>query len=349
MEAARYCALMENVITDVCRNAILLAKGCLANRIVGNEIARAGNTGISVSGRKLTLDAQGRRQGPAPTGHNVVTDNHVHHCGLVISKGTGISVGRSEQNLIAHNHVHDMPYIGVSMGGAFFDDWKEGVKNKARIPTQGNIIAYNHIHDVLQDMRDGAAIYSFGMMGVKSNTIRNNLIHHVGDEGIAVGIYLDDESDGFHVYDNVVSFAAVGLLLHGSTNNLIENNIFAFSKVADMWIHPEGYNVPPMENVLRRNIWYMGIGEPFKLIGTEPHKKRFWPKEPFKTINHNVYWRGGWPIELGLSKGFDADSVVADPRFFDPGRMDFRLRPGSPALKTGFKPIDLTDVGPRGQ
>ena len=43
----------------------------------------------------------------------------------------------------------------------------------------------------------------------------------------------------------------------------------------------------------------------------------------------------------------DFHSVIADPRFVDPDRFDFRLKPDSPALKLGFKPIDMSTVGPR--
>jgi hypothetical protein len=45
--------------------------------------------------------------------------------------------------------------------------------------------------------------------------------------------------------------------------------------------------------------------------------------------------------------GFDINSVIADPRFFDLARGDFRLKPDSPALKLGFSQIDLTQIGIR--
>jgi hypothetical protein len=44
--------------------------------------------------------------------------------------------------------------------------------------------------------------------------------------------------------------------------------------------------------------------------------------------------------------GMDQHSVVADPRFMNPDRDDYRLQPDSPALKLGFQPIPLEKIGP---
>jgi hypothetical protein len=43
--------------------------------------------------------------------------------------------------------------------------------------------------------------------------------------------------------------------------------------------------------------------------------------------------------------GIDANSLAVDPHFVDPAKGDFRLMPGSPALKPGIVPIDLSKVG----
>ena len=45
--------------------------------------------------------------------------------------------------------------------------------------------------------------------------------------------------------------------------------------------------------------------------------------------------------------GLEYGSLVADPLFENPEEHDFRLKEGSPALALGFRPIDVTDVGPR--
>ena len=44
--------------------------------------------------------------------------------------------------------------------------------------------------------------------------------------------------------------------------------------------------------------------------------------------------------------GKDEHSVFADPLFVDPANHDYRLKPDSPALKLGFKPIPLDKIGP---
>jgi hypothetical protein len=52
-------------------------------------------------------------------------------------------------------------------------------------------------------------------------------------------------------------------------------------------------------------------------------------------------------FEEWRQRGKDAHSVYADPLLVDPALGDFRLKPDAPALALGFRPIDLTQVGPR--
>jgi len=54
-------------------------------------------------------------------------------------------------------------------------------------------------------------------------------------------------------------------------------------------------------------------------------------------------------LDREAQKGEHAGSIVADPLFTDPAGGDFSLREDSPALKIGFKPIDMSKVGPRFQ
>ena len=55
----------------------------------------------------------------------------------------------------------------------------------------------------------------------------------------------------------------------------------------------------------------------------------------------------GMDFEQWQAKGQDKSSIVTDPLFVDIAKADFRLQKDSPALKLGFEPIDLSQVGPR--
>jgi hypothetical protein len=68
--------------------------------------------------------------------------------------------------------------------------------------------------------------------------------------------------------------------------------------------------------------------------------------------DNNLYWCTADPewgkkhLAVQRPFGIEKNSVSADPRFVDLDDGHFRLAPDSPALKSGFKPIDLSRVGP---
>lgn len=70
--------------------------------------------------------------------------------------------------------------------------------------------------------------------------------------------------------------------------------------------------------------------------GLEPFVSVHLPPQDAKQLSWEA-WR-----KLGM----DQHSVFADPKFVDAARHDYRLRPDSPALKLGFKPLPFDKIGP---
>ena len=104
-------------------------------------------------------------------------------------------------------------------------------------------------------------------------------------------------------------------------------------------------------NRFTRNIVYYTDPNAFLLLSINSADKTV-------RCDHNLFWRadakpvtvlveGGSPRPLSVwqARGQDTHSIVADPRFVDPARDKYALRPESPAWELGFKPIDTSRIG----
>jgi len=343
----RDCAVRRCRFEDVGGSGIVVWKECRHILISGNELVRTGDTAIKV------FDYLG--EGPPVSTEHVIENNSIHDCGTVEWSTAGIELGGTSHNRVEHNLIYQMPYSGIVVEGSDATWWpakaSPGLKPpytdatiKPYVPTLGNVIAFNHIHDVMQELKDGGGIYLWGVMGIGANIIRDNLIEHVGKgQGLYVGIYLDDHCDDAQCTDNIVNDAGYGLHLHGASRDLLENNIFAYSRETDISVQPESYNIAPMDSVLRHNIFFQGAGPVF----CDTAFAR-WEKKPLRECDYNLYWPVGRKVALGQGtfSGFDAHSLVADPQFVDPAQGDFSLEGDSPAWGLGIQAVKLPTAGP---
>ncbi|HKS36862.1 MAG TPA: right-handed parallel beta-helix repeat-containing protein [Verrucomicrobiae bacterium] len=331
-EGAVDCVIETCTFTGLGGYGLELGRGCKRWRVVGNEFVDLGAGGVR-------LGEPAKRQEPFEQnfGH-VVTDNHLHQLGRVYAPAIGIIIFQSGQNRIAHNHIHDLYYTAISVG------WNWGYQET---PCRENILEFNHMHDIGQGvLSDMGAVYTLGIQ--KGTIIRNNLIHDVNAHSYGGwGLYTDEGSTEIVMENNVVyRCKSATFHQHYGRDNIIRNNILAFGKENQlMRSREEAHNSFTFE----RNIVYFDSGN---LLGST------WSNDRFKTDN-NVYWdaRPGAPVG-GLKfkdatpgewqkRGHDKHSVIADPLFVGPEKLDFRLKRDSPAFKLGFKPIDLDDVGVR--
>jgi hypothetical protein len=158
------------------------------------------------------------------------------------------------------------------------------------------------------------------------------------------GIYTDEGSTDILIEKNLVYRTKTGgFHQHYGQENIVRNNIFALAREDQI---QRSRMEPHISFTFERNIVYYRTGV---LLGKN------WSDDKF-ILDHNVYWNavgdpvtfpGGLTLEQWQARGFDKNSLIADPRFVNPEEGDFRLKDDSPALKLGFEPFDYTKAGVR--
>lgn len=334
-DGAFNCAFEDCELAHIGDYAIWLRRGCKHNRIQRCVIRDLGTGGVRI-GESVMADSDAEE-----SSHNLVDNNHIHDGGHVYAGGVGIWVAQSSHNRISHNELHDFNYSGLSIGW----NW-----NDAPNRCHHNIIEFNHVHHVMNGaLNDGGAIYTLGTS--PGSVIRNNVFHDVWPcSAIGWGIYLDSTTNGYLVEDNIVyNTLSGGLMKHnGGHENVIQNNVFAFTAHQMLW---PCWEVRP--NTFRRNIIYFTQGDLFIPMAESRLRQRLAADEPLGEWDHNLYWNPNQPDLRFFSHdfsewqemGLDGSSVIADPQFADPDAYDFSLRPTSPALALGFRAIDTSRVG----
>jgi parallel beta-helix repeat protein len=329
LKGARGCAIEQCKLTNFGTYGIQLAEGCTQIRITRNEIADGGAGGIKASGG----DAQSADA--LRTGHNVIEDNHIHDLGRIYHSGVGVLLQHSGSNTVAHNHIHHLFYTGISAG------WVWGYKPSV---STGNRIEFNHIHDIGQGLlSDMGGIYLLGVS--PSTVVRNNRIHDIRSWGYGGwGIYTDQGSSGILIENNVVyRTKSGGFHQHYGRENIVRNNIFALAKEEQI---ARTRKEDHLSFTFERNIVYWS--------GDGPLLGKNWEGDGFRMDNNLYFRQGGQPFPFAgqtfdawQKRGQDTHSRIADPRFVDPQKDNFALKPDSPALKLGFQPIELSSVGVR--
>jgi hypothetical protein len=333
--------------------AVEIGEGCRDVRLVGNEIVDVGAGGVKVDGSDAAGDPRRRTTAVA------VTDNHVHAIGRVFPSAIGVLVRHAADVAIAHNHIHDTYYTAVSVG------WVWGYGPTV---TQAVRVEKNHIHDVGQGvLSDMGGVYTLGIQ--PGSVVRGNLVHGVRAAGYGGWAIYPDEGSSHIVIEDNVAFDTTGHVFHQhyGNENTVRNNVLAFGGEGVLALsrgpaHNGGRGA--LAFTLERNI-LVSDGKPLVASGLSDEAAGAATRPLLSDLN--LFWDvSGAPVALGDGRGagkgglrkaydlggwqalgLDRHSVAADPRFVDLGKRDFRLAPDSPAFALGFRPIDLSDVGPR--
>jgi hypothetical protein len=245
LQGAADCAVEDCRFVETGGYGVRLKHAATGHRITGNEFVGCGG------GVLLTGYGPGTRD---VNRGNVIAGNHIHHCGAFFWHACAIAGTQSGENIVAFNHIHDMPYGGIlfadcsvdyfkefrgKQGRGFQFRWEEIGDDPLTFPSvkrfthsRKNQIVYNTIHDVMQRLHDGGAIH-LGFVGGE-NVVRGNLIHGVRGTGSAWGLYTDAESNRERIEGNVVwdcNAPNIDYEHGGRNNNQWINNVLSADKM----------------------------------------------------------------------------------------------------------------------
>jgi hypothetical protein len=249
LPAAVDCESCQHVTFDGVSVRHTSASGLQIASLAGHSGPPAANDLIQNSAF-YDLGSSGIHIGHSPHGYDLATsvvhavtvqNNIVQGYSRVFADGEGLAQGNGNNILYLHNDINDGYHAGISI-------CEEGCsgENGSDIVSQ-----YNHLWNLMQGITsDGGALYYHVGDSQKSgigNKILNNLVHDVTDSSVidrailgtgygGNGIYLDGQSTGLNIENNVVYRISQDsvFMTEGPSNsqppNNFSNNIFAYGR-----------------------------------------------------------------------------------------------------------------------
>ena len=285
------------------------------------KLVDLGAGGIKVGETSYRADAMEQTHGIT------IQDTLIAHGGRIHPAAVGIWLGHAHHNVIDHNDITDFYYTAISPG------WSWGYEPSG---AHHNEISWNRITNIGQSvLSDMGGIYTLGVS--PGTVLHHNWISDIQsvDYG-GWGIYFDEGSTGIVAENNIaVRTTSAPFHQHYGKDNVVRNNILGFGIEAQlMRTRPE----PHLSFTIERNVVIWSDGP---LLGSN------WSGEPGKNflVSKNIYWNTKG-VDPKLPPG-DASSLVANPRFRDVAKDDFRIDADSPVSKVGFVPFTLDAAGRR--
>lgn len=351
-DGAEDSSLEDCTIDQVGGNAVFVNNYNRRIAIRGCEISNAGANGIAFVGdpaavRSPLFEYEQRQtltqidRTPGPKSHNypaysLVEDCLIYRSGRFEKQTAGVQIAMAQGITVRHSSIYEMPRAGINIGDGCWG---------------GHVIEFCDVFDTVLETGDHGSFNSWGrdrywllkdvdmnaitagenaglplLDQVKPNILRNNRwrCDHGWD------IDLDDGSTLYEIRNN--------LCLNGGLKNregffrTVENNVIVQNSFhPHVWFHGS-------QDVFRRNI----VFRPYAPIRVD----KPWGKEVDYNLLHTPGQTATKPaVQLQSQSGRDEHSVTGDALFVDPASGDYRVKPGSPALKLGFQNFPMDQFG----
>ncbi len=143
-----------------------------------------GSVFTDVSGGGVWMGPSAPETG-GPNPGNRIENNWVHDIGVEFPGSAGLLLQGTQDSVIAHNQVNDVPYSGIVLAHS-------GDLDNAGPATTGQKVLNNYVFDALKRLSDGGGIYISGPQGSTYGDgalIRGNVVHDVPYLGIYADFY----------------------------------------------------------------------------------------------------------------------------------------------------------------
>ena len=311
------------------------------HRVAGCELAHLGNGGVGVwAGDPAKLTQSG----------HVIDNNHIYdYARFCLTYGAAVQIGGCG-NRVSHNLIHDGPHVAVLFGG------------------RENVMEYNEVHSVCLTSGEMGAFYTGRDWTLVGNVINGNYVHDIYNpcQQRNRAIMLDDGAAGIRMTSNLVVRVAEGISL-SAVDNVIDNNVFVDCQPAisgwQTWTTPESF-IPPkgVHAQMPEMLAAVPVDEsPWKeryphlaMLRNAIRDKTLRAPATRTRVERNVIWGGPqeWMVHAkNYPRTTDAwligenNLAGVDPLFVNAAKGDYRLKPESPAFKTGFKPLPIERMG----
>lgn len=370
-EGTRNCSIQESWFDAVGGNGVFVNNYNRGFTVTGCKFTEAGDSAMCFVG---DLERTNGTQRAFPF-ECVASNNLVHDCGIFGKQIAAVYISRAKRITASHNLIYNMPRAGICIGdgtwGGHVIEFNHTHDTVRETSDHGPFNAWgrDRAWSLAQSHGPYTANRSLDAWDVLVDAmepviVRNNFFN----EKSGWGLDLDDGASNYKIYNNI-SVGGVSMKWREGAYREVYNNIWYRAKAAPCFHVGNNFN----HDRYYCNITVMEPGD------TQwPNGWPWWPQmyhsviaPPavgpwFEEVDRNCFYSTTGDFQAVVDQlrsedgkrnprrynlqqwqelGFDKNSVFADPLFVDAEKLDFRVRPESPALKLGFVNFEMGKWG----